>query len=98
MPLNKVTGTRKLDLYLIRTKNDTSNRFCCYSGPQSEIEKLDKYLELAGELKKVLNLKVTLIAIDVDTIQTITKGLKERLEELETNGKIDNIKTTTLSI
>ena len=40
-----------------------------------ECEKKDKYLDLARELKKLWNLKVTIVPIVIGAFGTITKGL-----------------------
>ena len=40
-----------------------------------ECEKKDKYLDLAGNWKKLWNMKVTIIQIVIDAFGTITKGL-----------------------
>ena len=40
-----------------------------------ESEKKDKYLDLARELKKVMNMKVTIIPIVIGALGTVTKGL-----------------------
>ena len=40
-----------------------------------EREKKDKYLNLARELKKLRNMKVTIIPIVIDAFGTVTKGL-----------------------
>ena len=40
---------------------------------------MDKYLELARELKKLLNIKVTIIPIVIGALGTVTKGLLQRL-------------------
>ena len=45
--------------------------------------KKDKYLDLARELKKLWNMKVTLIAILIGTLGTFTKRLIQGLEDLE---------------
>ena len=39
-----------------------------------ECEKRDKYLDLAGELKKLWNMKVTIIPIVIGAFGTVTKG------------------------
>ena len=39
-----------------------------------ESEKKDKYLDLARELKKLWNIKVTIIPIVIDAFGTVTKG------------------------
>ena len=48
-----------------------------------ECEKKDKYLDLARELKKLWNMKVTIVPIVIGAFGTVTKGLLKRLEELE---------------
>ena len=47
-----------------------------------ECEKRDKYLDLARELKKLWNMKVTIIPIVIGAFGTVTKGLLKDLEEL----------------
>ena len=48
-----------------------------------ESEKKDKYLDLARELKKLWNMKVTIVPIGIGALSTITKGLLKGLEDLE---------------
>ena len=48
-----------------------------------ECEKKDKYLDLARELKKLWNMKVTIVPIVIGALGTITKGLLKDLEDLE---------------
>ena len=58
----------------------------CPQGPADhriklkECEKRDKYLDLARELKKLWNRKVTIIPIVIGTFGTVTKGLLKGLE------------------
>ena len=52
-----------------------------------EIEKRDKYLNLARELEKVWNMKVTLIPIVIGILGIITKGLGQGLEDLKITGR-----------
>ena len=40
-----------------------------------ENEKKDKYIDLAWELKKLWNMKVTLISIVIGALGTVTEGL-----------------------
>ena len=40
-----------------------------------ENEKIDKYLDLAWELKKMMNIKVEIIPIGVGTFRTFPKSL-----------------------
>ena len=48
-----------------------------------ECEKRDKNLDLARELKKLWNKKVTIIPIVIGAFGTVTKGLLKGLEDLE---------------
>ena len=61
-----------------------------------ECEKRDKYLDLARELKKLWNMKVTIIRIAIGAIGTVTKGLSKGLEDLEVGGRVETIQTTAL--
>ena len=61
-----------------------------------ESEKIDKYLDLAKELKKLWNMKVTIVPIVIDALGTITKGLLKGLEDLEVSGRVETIQTTAL--
>ena len=59
-------------------------------------EKKDKYLDLARELKKLWNMKVTIVPVVIGALGTITKGLLKGLEVLEVGGRVETIQTTTL--
>ena len=61
-----------------------------------ECEKKDKYLDLATELKKLWNMKVTIIPIVNGAFGTVTKGLLKGLEDLEVGGRVETIQTTAL--
>ena len=61
-----------------------------------ECEKKDKYLDLARELKKLWNMQVTIIPIVIGAFGTVTKGLLKGLEDLEVDGRVGTIQTTTL--
>ena len=54
-----------------------------------ESEKKDKYLDLARELKKLRNMKVTIVLIVIGALGTITKGLLKGLEDLEVGGRVE---------
>ena len=58
--------------------------------------KKDKYLDLARELKKLWNMKVTIVPIVIGALGTITKGLLRGLEYLEIGGRVETIQTTVL--
>ena len=61
-----------------------------------ESEKKNKYLDLARELKKLWNMKVTIVLIVIGAIGTITKRLLKGLEDLEVGGRVGTIQTTAL--
>ena len=61
-----------------------------------ECEKKDKYLDLARELKKLWNMKVTIMPIVIGALGTITKGLLKGLEDLEIGGRTETIQTAAL--
>ena len=56
-----------------------------------ESEKKDKYLDLARELKKLWNMKVTIVPIVIGALGTVTKGLLKGLENLEVGGQVEII-------
>ena len=61
-----------------------------------ECEKRDKYLDLARELKKLWNMKVTIIPIVIGAFGMVTKGLLKGLEDLDVGGRVETIQTTAL--
>ena len=61
-----------------------------------ECEKRDKYLDLARELKKLWNMKVTIIPILIGAFGTVTKGLLKGLEDFEVGGLVETTQTTVL--
>ena len=61
-----------------------------------ESEKKDKYLDLARELKKLWNMKVTFIPIVINALDTVTEILLNGLAELEIRGRVETIQTLVL--
>ena len=61
-----------------------------------ECEKKDKYLDLAREVKKLWNMKVTIVPIVIGSFGTITKGLLKGLEDLEVSGRVETIQMIAL--
>ena len=61
-----------------------------------ECEKKYKYHDLARELKKLWNMKVTIVALVIGAFGTVTKGLLKGLEDLEVGGQVETIQTTVL--
>ena len=93
---------RRPDLIIINKKKRRISKIIDFAIPADhwiklqEYEKKDKYLYLARELKKLWNMKVTMIPIVIGAFGTVTKGLQKRLEDLEVGGRVENIQTTTL--
>ena len=56
-------------------------------------EKRDKYLDFARELKKLWNMKVTILPIVIGAFGTVTKRLQKGLEDLEVGGQVEAIQT-----
>ncbi len=61
-----------------------------------ESEKKDMYIDLARELKKLCNMRVTIVPIVIGSLGTITKGLLKGLEDLEVGGRVETIQMTAL--
>ena len=61
-----------------------------------ECEKKNKYLDLARELKKLWNMRVTIVPIVIGAFGTITKGLSKDLEDLEVGGWVEIIQINSL--
>ena len=56
-----------------------------------ECEKKNKYRDLARELKKLWNMKVTIVPIVIGAFGTITKGVLKDLEDFEVGGQVETI-------
>ena len=61
-----------------------------------DCEKKDKYLDLARGLKKLWNIKVTIVPIVTGAFGTVTERLLKGLEDLEVGGRVETIQTTIL--
>ena len=59
-----------------------------------EREKKNKYLDLARELKKLWDMKVTVIPIVIRAFGTVTKRLIQGLEDLDITGRMESIEST----
>ena len=57
-----------------------------------ECEKRYKHLDLARELKKLWDIKVTIIPI----VSSVTKRWVQRLEDWDMAGRVDPVQTTAL--
>ena len=71
-------SARRPDLIIINKKRESVKLSTLLS--REESEKKDKYLDLARELKKLWNMKVTIVPIVIGALGTITKGLLKGLE------------------
>ena len=94
-------SARRPDLIIINKKKRI-NKIVDFAVPAyhriklKESEKKDKYLDLARELKKLWNRKVTIAPIVIGTFGTVTKGLSKCLEDLEVGGRVETIQSTAL--
>ena len=85
-------SSRRLELIIINKKERTS-RIANFAVPADqkvklkECEKRDKYLDLARELKKLWNMKVTIIPIVIGALGTVTKDLVQGLGDLEKKNR-----------
>ena len=61
-----------------------------------ESEKRDKYLDLVREVKKLWNMKVTVMPVVISALGIVPKGLIRGLEDLEIRGRPSAIQTTAL--
>ena len=61
-----------------------------------ESKKKDEYFDVARESKKLRNTKVTSVAMVVDVLGTMTKGLLKGLDDLEDRGRVETTQTTAL--
>ena len=59
-------------------------------------EKKNKYVDLASELNKLWNMKVTVVPIVIADFGTVIKGLLKGMEDLEVGGRVKAIQTNTL--
>ena len=96
-------SARRLDLVIINKKKKT----CLivdiavsvdHGVKLKESEKEGKYPNLARELKKLWNMKVTVIPIVIGALGTVTKGLIQGLEDMEIRRRVETIQTKALKI
>ena len=60
------------------------------------MQKKGKYLNLAWELKKLWNLKVTIIPTVIGALGTVTNVLVQGLEDLDSTGRVEAVQSTAL--
>ena len=101
MHTDHLISARRPDLIIINKKERTC-RIVDFAVPADhrlklkEGEKRDKYLDLAWKMKKLCNLKVTIIPIVIGALGTVPKGLVQGLEDLEITGRVETVQTTAL--
>ena len=86
---DQLISTRRPDLIIINNNNNNNNKqnlqnvdFAVPADHRiklKECNKKDKYLDVARELKKLWNMKVTIVPIVIGAFGTITKGLLKGL-------------------
>ena len=97
-----VFSARRPELIIINHKKKKIYKIVDFAVPANhriklkECEKKDKYLNLARELKKLLDMKVTIIPIVIGAFGTVTKGLLKGLEDLDVGGRVETIQMTVL--
>ena len=84
-----------------KRENLQNCRLCFPGWPQNKTERMwkekkDTYLDLARELKKLCNMKVSIVPIVIGAFDTVTEGLLKGLEDLAVGGWVKIIKTTAL--
>ena len=95
-------SARQPDFIIINKKRKRIYKIADFAVPADhrirlkELEKKDKYLELARELKKLWNMKVIIIPIVIGALGTVTKGLLKGMEDLEIKGLVETIQTIIL--
>ena len=65
-------------------------------GDDKEVEKIERYLDLARELKKVWNMKVIVVPLVVGALGTPAKELEKRLKTIDIETKITELEKTVL--
>ena len=96
---NHLIQARRPDLIISNKKNYKIVHFAVPADHKinlKESEKKDKYLDLARELKKLWNMKVTIVPIVIGALGTIAKGLLKGQEDFEIGGRVETIQTTAL--
>ena len=99
MQTDHLISARRPGLIIINNKKRELAEFAALSDHRvklKESEKKDKYLDLAKELKKLCNMKVTGMPIVIGALGTLTKGLVQRPEDTVIRGRVETTQTTAL--
>ena len=95
-------SARRPDLIIIINRKKRICKIVLFAVPAEhriklkECEKKGKYLEIAWELKKLWNMKVTIVPIVIGAFGKLTKGLLKGLKDLEVGGWVETIQMTAL--
>ena len=99
--MDHLIPARRLDLIIIN-KRKIIYKIIVFAVPadhrinMKECEEEDKYLDLARELKKLWNIKVTIVPIVIGAFGTLSKGLLKGLEDLEVGRRVETVQMTAL--
>ena len=61
-----------------------------------EVEKIQKYQDLAREIKKLWGMRVIVIPIVIETLGTTPKKLKKRLEDIGIETRVTELQKTVI--
>ena len=61
-----------------------------------EVEKMEKYQDLAREIKKLWGMRVTVIPIIIGALGTTPKKLKKRLEDIGIETRVTELQKTVI--
>ena len=96
MNTDDLIPVRRPDLIIIN-KKERSCRIVDFAVPADhrvklkEFKKRDKYVDLGRELKKLWNMKLTIIPFVIGALGTVTKGLVQGLEYWEITGRVETV-------
>ena len=101
---NHIISAKRLDLIIVKKKKEKKGtcRTVNFAVPADhkvklkESENRDKFMNPAMELKKLWNIKVTVVSIVIGALGTVTKTLIQGLEDLGREGRVETIQATTL--
>ena len=97
-----LNSVRRPDLIIINKKKKKISKIVDFAVPADhriklkECEKSNKYLDLARELKKLWNMKVTIIPIVIVAFGTVTKVLLKGPGDLEVGDRVETIQITSV--
>ena len=74
-----------------------SNNWLHHTAWDKEVEKIEKYLDLARELKKMWNMKVKVVPLVIGALGTHAEALEKRLKAMSIETKITELQKTLLT-